>query len=83
MGLIIYVSLLLLNPKVLSLAFEPQDNTFLSWAHSYTTFHNRSNCWVCGALPSSSIEDFPGGFLHFKERTLFNSVMTSNNSKMN
>ena len=59
MGLIIYVSLLLLTPKILSLLFDPQDNVFLSWAHSYAAFHNRSNCWVCGALPSSSVEGFP------------------------
>ncbi|XP_060998600.1 dynein light chain 2, cytoplasmic isoform X1 [Dama dama] len=58
MGLIIYVSLLLLTPKPLSLPFDPQDNAFLSWAHSYAAFHNRSNCWVCGALPSSSVEVF-------------------------
>ena len=36
MGLIIYVSLLLLTPKILSLPFDPQDNAFLSWAPSYT-----------------------------------------------
>ena len=59
MGLIIYVSLLLLTPEILSLPFDPQDNAFLSWAHSYAAFHNRSNCWVCGALPSSSVEGFP------------------------
>ena len=59
MGLIIYVSLLLLTPKILSLPFDPQDNAFLSWAHSYAAFHNRSNCWICGALPSSSVEGFP------------------------
>ena len=59
MGLIIYVSLLLLTPKILSLPFDPQDNAFLSWAHSYAAFHNRSNCWVWGALPSSSVEGFP------------------------
>ena len=59
MGLIIYVSLLLLTPNVLSLQFDPQDNVFLFWAHSYATFHNRSNCWVCGALPSSSVKGFP------------------------
>ena len=44
MGLIIYVSLLLLTPNILSLPFDPQDNVFLSWAHSYAAFHNRSNC---------------------------------------
>ena len=31
MGLIIYVSLLLLTPKILNLPFDPQDNAFLSW----------------------------------------------------
>ena len=56
---IIYVSLLLLTPKVLSLPFDPQDNAFLSWAHSYAVFHNQSNCWVCRVLPSSSVEGFP------------------------
>ena len=59
MGLITYVSLLLLTPNILSLPFDPQDNAFLSWAHSYTAFHNRSNCWVCGTLASSSVEGFP------------------------
>ena len=59
MGLIIYVNLLLLTPKIPSLPFDPQDNAFLSWAHSYTTFHNWSNRWVCGTLPSSSVEGFP------------------------
>ena len=44
MGLIIFVSLLLLVPKVLSLPFDPQDNVLLSWAHSYAEFHNQSNC---------------------------------------
>ena len=58
MGLIIYVSLLLLTPKILSLSFDPQDNAILSWAHSYAAFHNQSNCWVCGAFPSSSVEGF-------------------------
>ena len=52
------MSLLLLTPKTLSLPFDPQDNAFLSWAHSYAAFHNQSNCWVCGALPSSSVEGF-------------------------
>ena len=53
------MSLLLLTPKILSLPFDPQDNAFLSWAHSYAAFHNRSNCWVCGTLSSSSVEGFP------------------------
>ena len=34
MDLIIYVSLLLLTPKILSLLFDPQGNAFLFWAHS-------------------------------------------------
>ena len=59
MGLIIYVSLLLLTPEILSLPFDPQDNAFLSWAHSYAAFHNRSNCWVYGTLPSSSVKGIP------------------------
>ena len=59
MGLIIYVSLLLLTPEILSLPFDPQDNAFLSWAHSYAAFHNRSNCWVYGPLPSSSVKGIP------------------------
>ena len=59
MSLIICVSLLLLTPKIVSLPFDPKDNTFLSWAHFYAAFHNRFNCWVWGALPSSSVEGFP------------------------
>ena len=59
MGLIIYVSLLLLTPKILSLPSDPEDNAFLSWAHSYAAFHNQSNCWLCVLLPSSSVEGFP------------------------
>ncbi|XP_070145432.1 uncharacterized protein [Ovis canadensis] len=59
MGLITCVSLLLLTPDILSLPFDPQDNGFLFRAHSSAAFHNRSNCWVCGALPSSSEEGFP------------------------
>ncbi|XP_065767015.1 uncharacterized protein [Muntiacus reevesi] len=58
MGLIIYVSLLLVTPKILSLLFDPQDNAFLSWSHSYAEFYSHSNCWVCGALHSSSLEVF-------------------------
>ena len=58
MGLITNVSLLLLTPNILSLPFDPQDNAFLSWAHSYTAFHNRSNCCVCVALPFLSVEGF-------------------------
>ena len=59
MGLIIYMSLLLLTPEILCLSFAPPYNAFLSWAHFYAALHNQSNCWVCGALPSSSVEVFP------------------------
>ena len=48
-----------LTPKILSLPFDPQDNAFLSWAHSYAAFHNQCNRWVCGTCPSSSVEGFP------------------------
>ena len=96
LGLITYVSLLLLTPKILSLPFDPQNNAFLSWAHSYTVFHNQSNCWVCGALPSSSVEGFPWwtsplqgkDFLQVCEYLQQQSyvmplhLMTSNNLKM-
>ena len=76
MGLIIYVGLLLLTSKVLSLLFDSQDITFLSWAHSYASFYNWSNCWVCNLLKASY-----DGFLHLKEKTFFNSVniFTNNN----
>ena len=79
------------------LPFEPQNNAFLSWTHSYAAFHNQSNCWVCGALPSSSIEDFPrwvsplqgkdflqlGEYLHQQQSymTPLLDLMTSNNPK--
>ena len=59
MGLITYMALLLLSPKILSLPCDPQDPTFLSWAHSYSAFHNWSNCWVCNCSPSSSVGGFP------------------------
>ena len=65
MGLIIYMGLLLLAPKVPILWFDPPDNDFLSWAHSYAVFHNQSNCWVCGVLPSLSVEGFPCSGSHF------------------
>ena len=47
------------DSKYPSLPFDPQDNAFLSWAHSYASFHNGSNCGVSGARPSSSVEGFP------------------------
>ena len=76
-SLIIYVSLLLLTPKIQCLPFDPQDNALLSWDHSYAAFHIQSNYWVCGALPSSSVEGFRGGHLHLKERTFSKSANLS------
>ena len=70
MGLIIYVSLLLLTPKVFSLPFDPQDNPLLSWAHSYAEFHNQSNCWSVECSPLHQWKASRGGHLHFKEKTL-------------
>ena len=49
-GLLIYVGLPLLTPKVLSLPFDSPDNAFLSWAHSLATFHNQSNYWVLAQM---------------------------------
>ena len=97
MGLIIYVNLLLLTSEILSLPFDPQDNAFLSRAHSYIEFHNQSNCWVCGALPSSSVEGFPWWTSPLQEKDFLQvckylqqqlhvmpllKLMTSNNPKM-
>ena len=83
MGLIIYVSLLLLTPKLLSLPFDPQDNAFLSWAHSYAAFYNRSNCWICGSFPSSSVEGFPWWTFPLQGKTFSKSVNTFNNNHIN
>ena len=97
MDLTIYVSLLLLTPKILNLSFDPQDNAFLSWAHSYAAFHNQSNCWVCGVFPSSSVEGFPWWtsklqgkdflqvceYLQQQSHVMPLHLMKSNNPKMN
>ena len=80
-GLIIYVSLLLLAPKILSVPFDPQDNDFLSWAHP-AAFHNWSNWWVCGALPSSSWKASCGGHRHFKKKTFSKSANTFDSNHM-
>ena len=95
MGLIIYVSFLVLTPKILSLPFGPQDKAFLSWAHSYAALHNRSDCWVCGALPSSSVQGFPWSTSPLQGKDFLkvckylqqqswdaSYLMTSNNPKM-
>ena len=36
-----------------------RDNVIISWAHSCADFHNTSNCWVCGAMPLSVMDDLP------------------------
>ena len=80
LGLIIYVSLLLLTPKILSLPFDPQDNAFLSWAHSYAAFHSLT----AGSVEHSPLhqwKDSQGGHLHFKEKTFSKSANTFNNRK--
>ena len=97
MSLIIYVSLLMLTPKVLSVPFDPQDNDFLSWAHSYATFHNQSDCWVCGTLPLHQRKSSHGIDISTSRKRLFLSLwipwqqsyvmpllhlMTSKNPKM-
>ena len=83
MSLRIYVGLLLLTPKVLSLPFDPQDNAFLSWAPSYTAFHNHIIAGSAEYSISSSLKTSHGGFLHFKEKTFFNSVnIFTNNSHL-
>ena len=82
MGLITYVSLLLLTPDILSLLLYPQDNAFLSWAHSYAAFHNRSNCWVCGALPSSSVKGVPWWTSPLQGNTFSKSANTFDSNYM-
>ena len=97
MGLIIYVSLLLLTPKVLSLPFGPQDNAFLSWAHSYAAFSQSiylPGLWsallfTSGRLPvvdiSTSKKDFLQVCKYFQQQSHVMSLlhlMTSNNPKM-
>ena len=82
MGLIIYMGLLMLTPNVVNLPFDPQDNAFQSWAHSYTAFHNWSNCLVCRVLPSSSVEGFPWWVFPFQGKDflkLCEKIFTNNN----
>ena len=75
MGLIIYVSFLLLTPKILNLPFDPQDNAFLSWAHSYTA----------GSAEHSPLHQWKasqGGHPQFKEKTSSRSVNIFDNNHM-
>ena len=79
MGLIIYVSLLLLSPKVLSLTFDPQDNAFLSWAHSYA--HSKVGL-TAGSVARSPLHQrkiSPGAHLHFRESSFSKFVSTFDN----
>ena len=95
-GLIIFVNLLLLTPKILSLPFDPQHNVLLSWAHSYAEFHNQVTAGSAERSPLHQWKASHGGHLHFEEKTFskpantFNNnlvmrllkLMTSNNLKM-
>ena len=81
MRLIIYVSLLLLTPKILGLPFDAQDNEFLSWAHSYAAFHNQT----AGSVEHSLLHQWKasrGGHLHFKKKTFSKSANTFNDNRM-
>ena len=61
---------------ILSLtSVSTQDNVFISWAHSYTDFHNTSNGWVCGGL------DFLGGCHHSTKEILNHSALFWDNKK--
>ena len=93
-----YVGLLLMTPKILSLPFDLQDNAFLSWTHSNAALHNWYNCWVCRALPFSSVVGFTwcvsplqgkvflqfGEYFHQQQSYVIPllNLMTSNNPKM-
>ena len=80
MGLIIYVSLLLLSPKILSLPFDPQDNAFLSRAHSYA---HSTICLSPGSMECSPLHQWKtscGTHLHFRESTFSKFVTTFDNN---
>ena len=82
MGLIIYVSLLLLTPKILSLLFDPQDNAFLSWL---TPTQHFTISLTAGSVEYSPLHQWKashGGQCHFKEKTFFKSENTLNINRM-
>ena len=82
MGLVIYVSLLLLTPKALSLPFDPQE---MPSCPGVTPTPQSTISLTAGSAECSPLHQWKssrGGHLHFKERILFNSVMTSNNPRM-
>ena len=79
MGLIIYVSLLLLTPKILSLSFDPQGNAFLSWAQSYAEFHSQT----AGSLGHSPLHHRKASLAgHFKEKMFSKFVNTFDSNHM-
>ena len=83
MGLIIYVSLFLLTPKILSLPFDPQDNAFLSWAHFLCRISQ--SILTAGSVECSLLHQWKasgGGHIHFKRKTFAKSVNTFNNNRV-
>ena len=73
-GLMIYVGLLLLTPKVLNLPFTLK--TTPSCLGLILMLHSTIGL-IVGSVehsPLHQLKAFHGGFLHFKENTLFNSV---------
>ena len=83
MGLIIYVSLLLLTPTILSLPFDPQDNAFLSWAHFLCRISQ--SILTPGSVECSLLHQWKasgGGHIHFKRKTFAKSVNTFNNNRV-
>ena len=66
------------NPGVLTLKTMPSCPGLIPMPHSTISL-------IAGSAEHSHLHQLKtshGGFLHFKERTFFNSVMTSNNPKM-
>ena len=43
----------------LRLAIVSAQDVFISWVHSYADFHKKTNCWLCGATPTSVMGGFP------------------------
>ena len=58
MGLIIYMRLLLLTPKVLNLPFDTED-AFLSWAHPMLHSTIGLTAGSAERSPPHQVEDFP------------------------
>ena len=76
------MGLLLLTPEILSLPFTL--NTMPLCPGLIPILHS-TICLIAGSAEHFSphqLKSSHGGFLYFKERTFFNSVMTSNKPKM-